>query len=101
MRCGVCGAQHASCGPTGMGTPVTLSDLPTREQNAMSELAEYTVTINGVETTCQMTAEDAERQGAVPVGKAAKKATPAADEKEAPAPADKARKATPNNKSTS
>lgn len=66
MHCLVCGAVHATCGPVGTGTPVTL-DGPTQESYTVNELREYRVNLNGIETTAMLSPEDAVLYGAVPV----------------------------------
>ncbi len=61
-QCPICGAAHVSCGPS---LPVTAvgSINPVPKEDPMT-LREYTVVINGVETTAQLTPQHAARLGA-------------------------------------
>ena len=93
MRCIICGAAHVSCGPVGTGTPVKPLTAPTRKGNTMADLAEYFVTMNGIETTAMLSLADAQRIGGRPV-KAAMHAAPAAPAPE-PEPEVKDRRSVP------
>jgi hypothetical protein len=59
-RCAVCGESHATCGPTTTSMPVDGWFVDTKEA-PVGELRTYKTKVNGMETTVQLTEEDAEK----------------------------------------
>ena len=61
--CPLCGARNHACGPSGTGTPVSITDA-VRTDPGMAELQTYTFTNeDGREVTLRLSADDAKKRG--------------------------------------
>lgn len=78
MKCKICGAPHANCGPPTTVIPVD-ERVALRKEGAVGDLKRYEVQIPGrhgktTTTTLLLSDEDAERQGLTPADLAGKAA---------------------------
>lgn len=95
-KCPVCGLPGRSCGPRSTAVGLDPMNAPRRREEPAMAIREYTVTVNGAETTMLLSAKDAERMGGTPVGDAPEPSepdTPTAGEADDDTPATKARPA--------
>lgn len=93
VRCPLCGAPHAACGPHTQHHPVDI-DFPRAPKEDPMDLQIYDVVINGHPTTAKLTPAQAQRLGAT----LAPAAKPAAEGEGGEAPA-KRKRGRPANKS--